>query len=37
MIMCKWNDKSEFKARVKEFAEKMDIELEECVYTDRLF
>lgn len=27
MIMCKWNDKSEFKARVKEFAEKMDIDV----------
>ena len=27
MIMSKWNDKSEFKARVREFAEKMDIEI----------
>jgi predicted metal-dependent hydrolase len=27
MIMGKWNDKSEFKARVKEFARKMDIEV----------
>ncbi|MCZ7356998.1 MAG: M48 family metallopeptidase [Candidatus Methanoperedens sp.] len=27
MIMSKWNDKSEFKARVKEFAGKMDIEV----------
>jgi predicted metal-dependent hydrolase len=27
MIMGKWKDKSEFKARVKEFAEKMDIEV----------
>lgn len=27
MIMGKWNDKSEFKARVKEFAGKMDIEV----------
>ncbi|NAS88742.1 metal-dependent hydrolase [ANME-1 cluster archaeon AG-394-G21] len=25
--MMKWNDKSEFKARVREFAEKMDIEV----------
>jgi len=27
VIMSKWNDKSEFKARVREFAEKMDIEI----------
>ena len=27
MIMSNWNDKIEFKARVKEFAEKMDIEV----------
>ncbi len=27
MIMGKWNNKSEFKARVKEFAGKMDIEV----------
>jgi len=27
MIMYKWNDKLEFKARVKEFAKKMDIEV----------
>jgi len=27
MIMGKWNDKSEFKARVMEFAGKMDIEV----------
>ncbi len=27
MIMNKWNDKSEFKARVKEFAGKMDIKV----------
>ncbi len=27
MIMSKWNDKSEFKARVKEFARKMDIKV----------
>lgn len=26
-MMMKWNDKSEFKARVREFAEKMDIEV----------
>ena len=27
MIMSKWNDKLEFKARVREFAKKMDIEV----------
>jgi hypothetical protein len=27
MIMSKWNDKSEFKARVKKFAGKMDIKV----------
>jgi len=27
MIMSKWNDKLEFKARVREFAGKMDIEV----------
>jgi predicted metal-dependent hydrolase len=27
MIMVKWNDKSEFKTRVKEFASKMDIKI----------
>ncbi|MCE8422542.1 MAG: M48 family metallopeptidase [Candidatus Methanoperedens sp.] len=27
MIIGKWNDKSEFKAKVKEFAGKMDIEV----------
>ena len=26
-MMMKWNDKIEFKARVREFAEKMDIEV----------
>jgi len=27
MIMSKWNDKLEFKARVREFAKKMDVEV----------
>jgi len=27
MIMGKWNDKTEFKTRIKEFASKMDIEI----------